>query len=76
MSIVRRCRRFKKLVDRELKWISDWGVVPCPVMHLSAHMYSEILTEGEVLFRTKDATESGNLILLVLLQQNTPERPS
>jgi Tfp pilus assembly protein PilZ len=36
-------------------------------------MYSEILTEGDVLFRTKDATESGNSVLLVLSQQNTPE---
>ena len=34
---------------------------------------SEILTEGEVLFRTKDDTESGIPILLVLLRQNTPE---
>jgi hypothetical protein len=39
-------------------------------------MYSEILTEGEVLFRTKDATELENTSLLVLLQQNTPEWPS
>jgi len=45
-------------------------------MHLSAYMYSEILSEGEVLFRTKDATESGYPVLLVLLQQNTPKWPS
>jgi hypothetical protein len=39
-------------------------------------MYSEILIEGEVFFRTKGATESRNLILLLRLQENTPARPS
>jgi hypothetical protein len=39
-------------------------------------MYFEILTEGEVLLRTKDASELGNTILLVRLLQATPDCPS